>query len=163
MGCSIILSATSVTILKNWGVELANKHDILENYYKEVWERGDLDAVDTYFNLVADTNRIIDDAGIVPSEIREWVSIIRSFVTNISVRVVKSVEEGDWISAYLEINCQRIDNGAAVHVYQQIKMRFVGDQKIESYPQFDFLRFFEQIGQLPENTFELLMGGARLK
>ena len=71
MGCSIILNAISVTILKNWGVELANKHDIPGNYYKEIWERGNLDAVDTSFNLVADTNRIVDDAGIIPSEIRE--------------------------------------------------------------------------------------------
>jgi hypothetical protein len=129
---------------------LANKHDIPENFYKEFWERGNLDAVDTYFNLVADTNRIVDDAGISPSEIREWVSIIRSFVTNISVRIVKSVEEGDWISAFLKINCQRIDNGAPVHVYQQIMMRFVGDQKIESYPQFDFLGFLSRLANCPK-------------
>ena len=129
---------------------MANKHDIPEIFYKEFWKRGNLDAVDTYFNLVADTNRIVDDAGISPSEIREWVSIIRSFVTNISVRIVKSVEEGDWISAYLEIHCQRIDNGAPVHVYQQIMMRFVGEQKIESYPQFDLLGFLSRLANGPK-------------
>lgn len=138
------------------------KRDLLARYYKEVWEDGDLEKIDNYFNLQCDTQRLLPDRKIEPDEIREWVSIIRSFVTNIKVELVNTIEDGDWISAFLVVRCNRIDTGADVTAHQQIMLRFSGDLKVESYPRFDFLRFFEQIGQLPENTYALLMGGNRL-
>lgn len=141
---------------------MTSKHEILDNFYKQVWERGNFDVIEDYFDLTTSKNRLINDAGIEPNEIREWVGIIRSYVTDIKVEIIKSIEEGEWISAYLQIDCIRLDNGAPVHVYQQIMLRFLDGRKIESYPQFDFLRFFEQIGQLPENTHELLLGGTKL-
>lgn len=139
------------------------KHDILKNYYREVWENGNFDAIDGFINPSADTDRLNNNDVVETNEIREWVTIFRNFVTNIKVNTVKSIEEDDWLCAYLEINCERIDNGAPVCVYQQVIVRFVGDQVVEGYPHFDLLRFFEQIGLLPENTFELLMAGTHLK
>jgi hypothetical protein len=38
-----------------------------------------------------------------------------------------------------------------------------GNNIVESYPSVNFLSFFEQLGQLPENAFELLLGGTSLR
>ncbi|SPH21131.1 hypothetical protein ASD8599_01876 [Ascidiaceihabitans donghaensis] len=141
---------------------MENKHDILKRYYKDVWERGNLDAIDAYFDLTSDADRLLPDRRIEPGEIREWVGIIRSYVTDIDVKIIKSIEEGDWISAFMVIECRRLDTGQPVKAHQHIMLRFTKDKKVESYPQFDFLQFFEQIGLLPENSLELLMGGTRL-
>lgn len=139
------------------------KADILKNWYKAVWEEGQFDVVDDYFVQDPHDQYIVKNLGIEPSEIREWVSVLRSFVTDIRVDIVHSIEEDDWLSAMLEINCRTVATHKPVKVYQQIMLRFDGDRKAESYPCFDFIRFFEQLGQLPENTHALLLGGTVLR
>ncbi|WP_299505004.1 ester cyclase [uncultured Roseobacter sp.] len=139
------------------------KAEILKQWYKEVWEDGKLDVIEDYFVSEPHNQYIVPNFGIEPAEIREWVSVLRSFVTDIKVTIVHSIEEGDWLSAMLEIRCLNALSGQPVKVYQQIMLRFDGPLKAESYPSFDFIRFFEQLGQLPENTHALLLGGTKLE
>lgn len=133
--------------------------DILERYYKDVWEEGQLDRITTYFNCVHDPDRIVPRRGIEPCEIREWVSIVRSFITDIKIRLVHTIEQDDWLSAMIEISAKDMRTQAPVLVHQQIMLRFVDGQTIESYPFFDFLSFFEQLGHLPQDVHALLLGG----
>ncbi|WP_300055118.1 ester cyclase [uncultured Roseobacter sp.] len=139
------------------------KTDILREWYTAVWEEGRLEVIEDYFLDTPHTQYIAQGFGIEPSEIREWVSVLRSFVTDIRVTILHSIEEGDWISAMLEITCRNAATGAPMKVHQQIMLRFDGDKKAESYPAFDFIRFFEQLGQLPEHTHALLLGGTVLR
>ena len=139
------------------------KADILREWYTAVWEEGRLDVIEDYFVDAPHNRHIAQGFGIEPSEIREWVSVLRSFVTDIRVDILHSIEEGDWLSAMLEINCRNSATQKPIRVYQQIMLRFDGDRKAESYPAFDFIRFFEQLGQLPENTHALLLGGNVLR
>ncbi|WP_299671585.1 ester cyclase [uncultured Roseobacter sp.] len=139
------------------------KTDILREWYTAVWEEGRLEVIEDYFLDTTHTQHIAQGFGIEPSEIREWVSVLRSFVTDIHVTILHSIEEGDWISAMLEITCRNAATGAPMKVHQQIMLRFDGDKKAESYPAFDFIRFFEQLGQLPEHTHALLLGGTVLR
>ena len=126
------------------------KRDLLARYYKEVWEDGDLEKIDNYFNLQCDTQRLLPDRKIEPDEIREWVSIIRSFVTNIKVELVNTIEDGDWISAFLVVRCNRIDTGADVTALSTDHVAFLRrSQSRELSPSSIFYVFFEQIGQLP--------------
>ncbi len=141
---------------------MSAKIDRMKQYYHEVWEKGDLSVIESYFTPQDHGNYIVSGKQIVPSEIREWVSVVRSFVTNIKVTVVHSIEEGDWLSMMLRFDCRRRDTGAPVTVHQQIMFRFDGDLKAESYPFFDMLSFFEQLGQLPEDVHALLLSGTRL-
>ncbi|WP_227269583.1 ester cyclase [Roseobacter weihaiensis] len=139
------------------------KADILKKWYETVWEDGRLDVIEDYFVSEPHHQYIAQNFGIEPSEVREWVSVLRSFVTDIKVEILHSIEEGDWLSAMLEINCRSVATNDPLKVYQQIMLRFDGDRKAESYPAFDFIRFFEQLGQLPENTHALLLGGTVLR
>ncbi|MFK7881886.1 hypothetical protein [Roseobacter sp.] len=138
------------------------KAEILDRWYKDVWEDGKLDVIEDYFIPEEDMEHTAANFRIVPSEIREWVSILRSFVTDIKVKMLHSIEDDEWLSAMLEIKCTNAATGAPVKVYQQIMLRFEGNLKAESYPAFDFIRFFEQLGQLPEDTHALLLSGTRL-
>ncbi|MGZ2258046.1 ester cyclase [Roseobacter sp. A03A-229] len=139
------------------------KADILREWYTAVWEEGRLDVIEDYFVDAPHNRHIAQGFGIEPSEIREWVSVLRSFVTDIRVELLHTIEQDDWISAMLEITCRNAATSEPVKVYQQIMLRFDGDKKAESYPAFDFIRFFEQLGQLPENTHALLLGGTVLR
>jgi hypothetical protein len=135
----------------------------MKRWYKEVWENGNFDVIEGYFLPDAHNNYIAPNFGIEPSEIREWMIVLRKFVYDIKVNAIQSIEDGDWISMMLEIHAKTVSNDKPVMVYQQIMLRFEGDKKAESYPAFDFLRFFEQLGQLPEHTHALLLSGTKLK
>lgn len=141
---------------------MTHKADILRKWYREIWEDGNFEAIERYFVAAPHNQYIAPNFGIEPGEIREWMLVLRKFVTDIRVDVIQTIEEGDWISAMLEINCIDLRTNQPVQVYQQIMLRFEGDKKAESYPAFDFIRFFEQLGQLPENTHALLLGGTTL-
>ena len=143
------------------------KTDILRRWYKEVWEDGRLEVIDGYFLDAADNTHnagehLVPNFGVDPNELREWLTIVHSFVTDIRVEILHSIEEGDWMSAMLEITCRPHDRREPIRVIQQIMLRFEGTKKAESYPAFDFIRFFEQLGQLPEHTHALLLSGTKL-
>lgn len=141
---------------------MSRKSDILKRYYREVWENGNSDAIDAYFVTPSHNRHMAPNLGIEPAEIREWMLVLRKFVYDIHVEVIQTVEEGDWISAMLEITCTDLNTDRPIKVYQQIMLRFEGDKKAESYPAFDFIRFFEQLGQLPTDTRALLLSGTKL-
>ncbi|WP_282096825.1 ester cyclase [Epibacterium ulvae] len=141
---------------------MTTKTDLMLQYYRDVWENGELEKIESYFTPQDHDQYVVEGKKIVPSEIREWVSIIRSFVTDIKVTILQSVEEGDWLALMLRIDCLRVDTRTPVRVHQQIMFRFDGNLKAESYPFFDFLNFFEQLGQLPEDVHALLLAGTHL-
>lgn len=145
-----------------------SKTEILKQWYVDVWENGNLDVIEDYFLEVAhnshgSNNHLVPNFGVDTKELREWLSILHSFVTDIKVEVLQTIEQGDWISAMLRINCRQRETSNQIEVIQQITLRFEGDKKAESYPSFDFIRFFEQLGQLPEDTHALLLSGTVLR
>ena len=145
-----------------------SKTDILKQWYVDVWENGNLDVIEDYFLEVAHNtnggeNHLVPGFGVDPKELREWLSILHSFVTDIKVDVLRTIEQGDWISAVLRITCRQRETSNKIEVIQQITLRFEGDKKVESYPSFDFIRFFEQLGQLPKDTHALLLSGTVLR
>ncbi|AXI46444.1 hypothetical protein C1J03_10650 [Sulfitobacter sp. SK012] len=142
---------------------MLSKVEILAKWYREVWEDGNLDVIESYFNIAARDQRLLPGSDIEPSEIREWVGVLRGLVDNIQVRTIHSIEQGDWLSAILEISCSRRSDGAPIKVIQQIMLRFDGDKKAETYPLFDFLQFFEQLGLLPHDVHALLLAGTKFE
>ena len=145
----------------------ASKADILKQWYVDVWENGNLDVIEDYFLQVAHNSHnshhhLVPNFGVDTKELREWLSILHSFVTDIKVDVLQTIEQGDWISAMLRITCRQRDTSKQIEVTQQITLRFENGKKAESYPSFDFIRFFEQLEQLPEDTLALLLSGTVL-
>jgi len=136
--------------------------DVLRRFYAEVWEQENLSAIPDYFHHRVPDDILIADRAVEVDEVREWMDVLRALVTDIKVTFLHTIDQGDWTAAFMRINCRSRANGAPVEVYQQIMSRQADGRLIESYPQFDLLRFFEQLGQLPEDVYPLLMGGTRL-
>ena len=136
--------------------------EILRAFYTEIWERAQFDRIDDYFAPASTQSILVADRAVDVSEVREWMLILNRLVRDIKVRFIHAIDSGDWASAFLEVSCTSRTDGKAVVVYQQIMSRQADGVLVESYPQFDMLRFFEQLGQLPADVYPLLMGGNRL-
>lgn len=136
--------------------------DILRQYYSQVWEQRDLDKIAGYFHPDAGQDLLIKNRAVDVNEVREWMEILHDLVHDITVSFIHSIEDGPWCAAFLEISCTSTTTGKPVTVYQQIMVRQRDGLFMESYPQFDLLRFFAQLDQLPPDAYPLLMGGTRL-
>lgn len=138
---------------------MADTSEILRQFYTDVWEHECLDKIDGYFCPASDGQILIGDRGVEPDEVREWMCILFSLVRDIQVTFLNTLDDGAWASVFMRINCVSRANGSHIEVYQQIMSRQQDGCLTESYPQLDLLRFFEQLGQLPQDAYPLLMAG----
>ena len=119
--------------------------NILRRFYTEVWEQKNLDKIADYFHPDAGQDLLIEDRAVDISEVREWMEILHGLVHGITVNFLQTIEDSAWCSAFLEISCTSSQTGKPVTVYQQIMVRQADGLFLESYPQFDLLRFFAQL------------------
>ena len=89
--------------------------------------------------------------------------MLGGLLSNQRISVIHTIEAGDWVSAIILMDGQRTDTGTPVQMRWITYVRVAEGRIVESYPSVNFLSFFEQLGQLPENTFELLLGGTVLR
>lgn len=136
--------------------------EILKDWYDQVWVHGDIDAIDKFFvpDLVA--TGIVPEMQMGRDDFQDLVMAFRAHVGDIDVQLPKTVENGDWLAAFLHVNTTRADNGAPIVVTGQVMARFDDGKIVEAYNQFDFVSLFEQLGQLPEDTIPVAMTGQRL-
>ncbi len=141
---------------------MATKMELLANWYRDVWEHGDPGAIDKYFHANAQASGIVPDLMIDTGEFRELVTVILTMVSNISVDFLHVVEQDDWLCALLRINGEPVGSADRLSVHSQVMIRVEDGYIAEAYNSFDFLSFFEHLGQLPPNALPLLMSGTHL-
>ena len=135
---------------------------ILRRFYTEVWEEERLDRIDGYFATMGDGTRLVAERQIDLADIHEWMNILFSLVRDVKVTFLHALDSDDWASVFMKIRAVSRASGKPVELFQQIMSRQSNGVLIESYPQFDLLRFFEQLDQLPEDAYPLRMAGHRL-
>ena len=117
--------------------------EILRRYYTEVWEQRGFDKIADYFHPEAGQTLLNKERAIDPKEVREWMEVLHALVHDVSVTFIHSIESDTWCAAFLEICCTSSKTGKPIVVYQQIMVRQSEGLVLESYPQFDFLGFFD--------------------
>ncbi|MEX0365716.1 MAG: ester cyclase [Ruegeria sp.] len=138
------------------------KSEVLKEWYAQVWEQGNTDVIGQYFDPDTMAEGLIPEMQVGPDDFRDLVTAFRYILGDIRVELPKIIEDGDWLSAILHVHTSRADNGAPIEVSGQVMARFRDGKMVEAYNQFDFISFFEQLGQLPQDTLPVCMTGQRL-
>ncbi|NOD87475.1 MULTISPECIES: ester cyclase [unclassified Ruegeria] len=136
--------------------------EILRAWYSEVWENGNTEAIDQYFAPETMAEGLIPEMQVGADDFRDLVTAFRHILGDIKVELPKIIENGDRVSAILNVRTFRADNGAPLEVTGQVMARFKGDKMVEAYNHFDFISFFEELGQFPSDTLPVCMTGQRL-
>ena len=139
-----------------------SKAGIVLKWYEDALVRGDLDTIERMYKPASDEKCLLPTGTPSVAETRELIVVLANLVTDLRVRVIHSVENGEWVSAMVEIHGFKIGTESPVYLRWMTMMRIEGDYIVETYPSVNYLNFFEQLGQLPEDTFELLLGGTVL-
>ena len=136
--------------------------DIVKGWYSEVWENGNLDAIDQFFAADTMAEGLIPEMQVGADDFRDLVMAFRHVLGDIKVELPKIVEDDDWVSAILHVSTTRADNGAPIQATGSVFARIKDGHMVEAYNQFDFVSLFEQLGQFPEDTLPVCMTGQRL-
>ncbi len=134
----------------------------LRNWYTQVWEKGDLDAISTYFDPETLANGVVPEMQMGVDDFRELVMAFQAHVGKFSIHLPKIIEEGDWLSSIVIVRTSRADTGAPVEVTGQVMTRFKDGKIVEAYNHFDYISLLEQMGMLPADTMPICMTGQRL-
>jgi len=136
--------------------------DVLREWYSEVWENGNTDAIDQYFAPDTMAEGLIPEMQVGADEFRDLVMAFRHILGDIHVELPKVIEDDDWVSAIIHLKTTRADNGAPLEAAGSVIARIRDGRMVEAYNQFDFISLFEQLGQLPQDTLPVCMTGQRL-
>lgn len=136
--------------------------EILREWYSEIWEKGNTDAIEDYFAPETMAEGLIPEMQVGADDFRDLVTAFRHVLGDITVDMPKIIENGDWVSAILNVKTFRADNGAPIEVTGQVMARFKENKMVEAYNHFDFISFFEELGQFPTDTLPVCMTGQRL-
>lgn len=139
-----------------------NRVALLEHWYRCVYLEGDQDAVGMIFS-----DRLME-RGLRPGiqttlkDISAFAAAINRLVKEPHFRIVKTVEDNDWLCALIEAEAQHPDDDRKIYAMGQLMARFKDDKIIEAYNSFDFIGFFEQLGLLPEGALAIGLDGKRI-
>ena len=139
------------------------KLELLDSWYRDVWQNGDLDAIDGYFLPGAAAQGVVPGLAVTPEECREFVSVIQQMISDLKYRFLQTVEEGEWLSTLVEMKSIANHNDKPIHLISQVMVRVENGLFAEIYNASDFLGFFEQMGQLPEDALPLLLSGTFMR
>lgn len=139
------------------------KTELLKHWFVQIWEKGNLDAIDKMLGPNAESNGLFPAFGLRSADYHDLALAIRGLVEDIHVDFSHALEQGEWLAVRTVVDGKRADNGDPVHVSGQVFVRFEGLRMAEIYSHFDFFSFFEQMGQLPADALPICLTGQRLR
>ncbi len=142
---------------------MTSKSDLLTKWYQEVWAKGNLDIIDELFAPEMHADGLMPDMQIGPDEFKILVATILELVEPPKIEVRKTVEQGDWVSAFVTMETLDLSGRHDVRASAMVFARFDNGKMVEAYNLFDTVSFFETLGLLPDNTMALLFSGQKLQ
>lgn len=138
------------------------KIDIVNRWFREVWIEGNLATIEKIYEPAPAHECLHEDGTPATGEVLELTQVLRTLVVNKTVRIVKAIEDGPWIALSLEMEGADSASGKPIKMRWQTFMRIENGKIIENHPSVNFINLFEQLGQLPPNSFELMLAGTEL-
>lgn len=142
---------------------MVEKKETIFRWYQEVWINGRWEQMDEIYRPAPDEECLIPGATADPEEAREIVNALNNLMSDHKLRILNVIEEGDWVSALVEMNGVKAGTEIPIQARWLTMSRIANGCIVESYPQVNLIPFFEQLGQLPPHSFELLLGGGVLR
>ncbi|WP_282605659.1 ester cyclase [Pelagibius sp. Alg239-R121] len=143
---------------------------IWETWCRRVWKEQDESAIDEMFitegmarglgpHLRLATDRFQEHERIGPAGFKVFHKCFLALMNDIDIQVTHSMEAGDWISALCVFHAKKNDTNEQVKMTGTVFLKIVDDKIVEAYNHWDFFSLFEQLGLIPEESFERCLAG----
>ena len=126
---------------------------LIRAWFKEVWDEGNLDAVDRLMAADAVAHGLGPGGIRGPEAFKPYVRTIRGALGDLEIEVLQTLTEGDRVAAHCHVVARHVGElfGSAptqrkVDFEGMTIVRVRGEQIVEAWNCFDFLRMYQQMG-----------------
>ncbi|GAA3875191.1 ester cyclase [Celeribacter arenosi] len=133
--------------------------ELLEKWYQHVWVEGDLEAVQRYFDTEALAGGLLPDLAVQIEDFQAIVPAVLRLVTKVQCEIVDSMEVDDCAWALVRLNALNRENLRPISITGQVMIRHKNGKVVHAQNHFDYVGFFEQLGNLPRDTMALCLAG----
>lgn len=141
---------------------MTGKTEILTQWYDQVWQQGNPDAIAHLFRQDATARGLMPNLALKTQDFQEFVTAMLEVIRPPKVQILHCVEQGDLLAALVRFETQTVDRSRNITTAGSVFVRFDERTMVEAYNTMDFLGMLEQIGTVPQNTLALALTGARL-
>ena len=136
--------------------------DVLQTWFRRVWNEEDRTAIDEMFPSGGEANGLGEQILVGPEEFRQFHTALCGLLSNISVSIDKSVDDGEWCSLLCTMRATCRTSQKQVVMTGTAFSRVENGQIVETYNHWDFLGLWIQMDLLPANSFERALSGQRI-
>lgn len=137
---------------------MGDNADLIRRWFDEVWNQGRADAIDELLAPDATIHGLAPGDMTGPQAFRAFHSALHVNFSKIHVRVEKTVEDGDDVSAWCRVTATHRDSGKAVAFTGAVLMVVGSGRFQEGWNNWDFLGLLTQLGAVDAETVGPLLG-----
>lgn len=137
---------------------MGDNADLIRRWFDEVWNQGRTDAIDELLASDATIHGLAPGDLTGPSAFRAFHSALRTNFSKIQVKVEKTVEHGDDISAWCRVTATHRESGKTVAFTGAVLMVVRDGMVQEGWNIWDFLGLLTQLGAVDAETVGPLLG-----
>lgn len=139
-----------------------SNESIINRWFQELWVRGNKDILDELLWDDGVAEGILPSIAMNKREFEVLVDALRVLVKDVQIELTHTITSGEWIAARTRVRATSQKSRATVDVNGQLMARIVDGKIVQTVSQFDFLQFFEQLGQLPPDALMVSLTGEKL-
>lgn len=133
---------------------VTNKQALIETWFQRVWSEENPDAIDELFAPDGKAIGLGAQTMVGPEDFKAFHHALCTLLTNFSITVDKSIQEGNWISALCTLRGTARTDGTSVTMTGSVLVRYQDDILMEGYNHWDFMGLWGQLGFLPKDAME---------
>lgn len=139
-----------------------SKVEVAQEWYQRVWSDEDPCAIDEMMVHNTKAHGLGAQSQVGPEEFKQFQKALLGILGNVKITIDHHIEDGDWLSQLVTITgvCRNTDKD--VSMTGQIMVKIVGEKLLEGYNHVDFMTLYEQLGLLPDQTFETCLSGQKV-
>ena len=136
-----------------------SKVQVSEEWFQRVWLEEDADAIYQMFKPGSKARGLGSQPHIGPDEFRQFHTDVLGLIEKVTVSSDHAIEQGDWLAQLVTITAECRKTGRMVYMHGQMMLKIVDGCIVDAYNHLDFMSLFEQLGVLPNKTFEDCLSG----
>lgn len=138
---------------------MSEKLEVLETWFRRVWEEEDESAIDEMFKPGAQAKGLGDKPLEGPEDFKMFHRNLLRLLCDVKLEVTESMESGDKLCAICIFRAKSRNGENPLEMTGSVYVTISGGKITHAYNHFDFISLYEGLGLLPENTFASCLTG----
>ena len=136
------------------------KHrDLMDTWFHRVWCENDTAFIHEACDVEMTTKGHREKGLLGPDDFEEFHGMICNLADDISMKILRSVEDENWISVIYEFKAKKKGTDIPVEMTGSSMLRIHNGKIAEVYEHVDFIKLFSDIGAMPKNALEHCLCG----